>query len=219
MPDTAPHPAVRIDIVSDVVCPWCIVGYKQLEQALQATGVQADLHWHPFELNPDMPPQGENLRDHLIGKYAITPEQSVAARQQLTDLGASLGFDFAYSDDSRMVNTFRAHQLLDWAEGQGGQHSLKLALFKAYFSDGRDVSDIAVLTDTAAAAGLDPDAAGAVLASGTHAALVRRKQKVWIDNGIRSVPSMVFAGKYLLTGAQGGDTYARALTRCLEDAA
>lgn len=216
MPDETLPGTVQIDIVSDVVCPWCIVAYKQLEQALAETGATARLRWHPFELNPDMPPQGQNLRDHLIGKYAITPEQSRQARDRLTEIGASLGFDFAYSDASRMVNTFAAHQLLDWAEAEGRQHPLKLALFRAYFTLGRDISEPEVLVDVAAGAGLDRDAARAALASGAHVAPVRENQRFWLQAGVRAVPGMVFGGKYLLTGAQGAQTYGLALRRCLD---
>lgn len=219
MPDTTPSRFVRVDIVSDVVCPWCIVGFRQLDRALEQAGLIARLRWHPFELNPKMPPEGLNLREHLIGKYGITPEQSVAAREQLAALGAELGFVFNYSDDSRMVNTFRAHQLLDWAEGQGRQHPLKLALFKAFFTDGQDVNDTDVLADAAESAGLDGDAAREVLIAGSHAQTVREKQSFWISRGLQSVPTMVFDGKFALTGAQGTENYAKVLQRCLDEAA
>ena len=207
-----PQP-VRIDIVSDVVCPWCIVGYRQLSQALAQTGVQADVKWHPFELNPDMPPEGQNLREHLIEKYAITPEQSVSARAQLTALGADLGIVFNFSDDSRMVNTFLAHQLIEWADDQGRQTDMKLALFKAHFSDGRNVSDLATLVEIAAGLGLDAGAARVALEGETMAWNVRSMQTFWTDKGVRGVPAMVFGGKHLLTGAQGVETYVKMLGR------
>lgn len=219
MTDQAPPPAIRVDIVSDVVCPWCIVGFRQLDQALSQCGLVAALRWHPFELNPDMPAEGQNLREHLIGKYGISPDQSRAARDQLTRLGADLGFTFNYGDDMRMVNTFKAHQLLDWAEDQNRQHPLKLALFQAFFTDGKDVSDETVLIETAALAGLDPDGARQALTSGAHAGPTRQKQAFWTERGISGVPSMVFGGKFLLTGAQGVETYVKALTRCVEEAA
>lgn len=219
MDKTDPRNVVQVDIVSDVVCPWCIVGFRQLDQALARTGLLANLRWHPFELNPDMPPEGQNLREHLMGKYGITADQSAAARARLTTLGAELGFTFNYSDDSRMVNTFRAHQLLDWAESQGRQHPLKLALFEAHFTNGEDVSDDDVLVRVAARAGLDPDAARAALASGDHAKPVREKQMFWTQRGIQGVPAMVFGGKYLLTGAQGADIYVRALEQVQSEAA
>lgn len=210
---------VRIDIVSDVVCPWCIVGFRQLDAALTRTAMTADLTWHPFELNPQMPAEGENLRDHLAAKYGVTPEQSVAARDQLVALGESLGFNFAYGDDKRIVNTFAAHQLLDWALEIGRQHALKLALFQAYFTEGRDVSDPDVLVAIVESVGLDGLAARDLLASGKNAPEVRRKQAFWTENGISGVPAMVFDGKYLLSGAQGIDTYVSVLERCRAKAA
>ncbi|WP_170381502.1 DsbA family oxidoreductase [Ruegeria atlantica] len=219
MPETDTRPIVQIDIVSDVVCPWCIVGFRQLDLALQQQNVLAKLRWHPFELNPTMPREGQNLREHIVEKYGSTPEQSQQVRQRLTQLGVELGFTFNFNDDSKIVNTFAAHQLLDWAETQGRQHPLKLALFKAYFTDQQDVSDVEVLLDAIQTAGLDRDAARAVLDSGTHAGPVRDKQQFWANHGISGVPSMVFGGKYLLTGAQGTDTYAQVLERCLTEIA
>lgn len=219
MTETDTRPVVQIDIVSDVVCPWCIVGFRQLDQALQSQNVLARLRWHPFELNPNMPPEGQNLREHIIEKYGSTPEQSQQSRDRLVQIGAELGFQFNFEDDSRIVNTFAAHQLLDWAETQGRQHPLKMALFHAYFTEQQDVSDVNVLLNAVEAAGLDVQVARAALASGDHIAPVREKQQFWTSRGISGVPSMVFGGKYLLTGAQGAETYAQALQRCLTEAA
>ncbi|NOD45898.1 MULTISPECIES: DsbA family oxidoreductase [unclassified Ruegeria] len=219
MTSTENRPIVQIDIVSDVVCPWCIVGFKQLDTVLQQMGVLARLRWHPFELNPNMPPEGQNLREHVMEKYGTTAEQSQQARDRLTSIGAELGFTFNFGDESRMVNTFAAHQLLDWAEGQGQQHPLKLALFDAYFTQQKDVSDSEVLLDAVRSVGLDAEAARQALESGQHTGPVREKQQFWTSRGISGVPSMVFGGKYLLTGAQGSETYAQVLQRCLSEAA
>jgi predicted DsbA family dithiol-disulfide isomerase len=213
MSDTDFPEPLRIDIVSDVVCPWCIVGYRQLCMALAETGVRADIEWHPFELNSDMPPEGQNLREHLVGKYGITRDQSEAARAQLTELGASLGFEFNFGDDSRMVNTFLAHQLIEWGDEQGRQSDMKLALFKAHFTDARDVSDIDTLVNIAAGLGLNGERARAALEGGEMAWNVRSMQKFWIDKGVRGVPAMVFDKKHLVTGAQGAETYASLLKR------
>lgn len=216
---TTDLPVVQLDVISDVVCPWCIIGYKQVEQALARENVLARLRWHPFELNPHMPPEGQNLREHMAEKYGSTPAQSDKARARLSALGRDLGFAINFTDDSRIVNTFQAHQLLDWAEGQGRQHPLKLTLFEAYFTHGADVSDPEVLLAAVTAAGLDPAGARAALASGEHIQPTREKQQFWTARGISGVPSMVFAGKYLITGAQGADTYAELLRRCLAEAA
>lgn len=215
--DAQPTPPVQIDIVSDVMCPWCIVGFRQLEQALGATGMGAYIRWHPFELNPDMPAEGQNLREHIAEKYGATPEQSAQNRAHLQSLGKDLGIDFAYDDDNRIVNTFAAHQLLDWAQEAGLQHPLKMALFEAHFTQGRDVSQNDVLVDIAASVGLDAEGARAVLDSGSHAADTRARQQFWTERGISGVPAMVFEGKYLLTGAQGAQNYAQMLQKVLEE--
>lgn len=212
-------PVVDVDIVSDVMCPWCIVGYRQLEQALAATGIGARIRWHPFELNPEMPAEGQNTAEHIAEKYGASPEQSAQNRKQLQDLGKSLGFDFNFTPESRIVNSFQAHQLLDFALSQGLQHPLKLALFKAHFTDNRDVSDPDVLIDVAASVGIDAAAAREVLDSGALVESVREKQKFWTSRGISGVPSMVFGGKYLVTGAQGAENYAQILRQTLEEAA
>jgi len=208
---------VQIDIVSDIMCPWCIVGFRQLEQALGATGTGAFIRWHPFELNPDMPPQGQNLREHITEKYGVTPEQSQQNRMHLQALGKSLGIDFRFDDQSRIVNTFAAHELLDWAQDAGLQHPLKLALFDAYFTQGQDVSEEAVLLDVAVSVGLDPASARDVLRSRSNAVQTRALQQVWSERGITGVPSMVFDGKYLLTGAQGMQTYMQMLQKTLSE--
>ncbi len=210
---------IRIDIVSDVVCPWCIIGYKQLERALEESGVAAEVHWHPFELNPHMAEEGENLREHLAAKYGTTPEGSRQARARLTELGAELGFEFNYADDMRMYNTFRAHQLLHWAGAQGRQHALKMALFGAFFTHRRDVNDIEVLADVAASIDLPRASALAVLTDGRFAEAVRQDEALWTSRGITGVPAMVFDQRYLLVGAQGVETYKQMLERLAEERA
>jgi len=211
MTDTAP--VIQIDIVSDVMCPWCIVGFRQLEQALAQTGVGARVRWHPFELNPAMPPEGQNLSEHIAEKYGSSAEQSAQTRAHLTALGKSLGIAFAFNPDSRIVNTFKAHQLLDYALSQGLQHPLKMGLFEAYFTQQKDVSDTAVLLDLAETVGLERAAAAQVLESGQLSESVREKQQFWTSHGISGVPSMVFGGKYLVTGAQGAENYAELLKK------
>lgn len=202
---------IRVDIVSDVVCPWCVIGYYQLAKAAQDTGIGIDVHWHPFELNPEMGEDGENLREHLAAKYDTTPEGSRKARARLTELGAALGFAFNYADDMRMVNTFRAHQLIDWAEGQGKAHEAKLALFAAFFTRRENVADINVLIEVAGQIGLDRSAARAMLDSGDRAEKVREKEQFWTSRGVQGVPAMIFDRQHLVTGAQGEENYARIL--------
>jgi len=208
---------IQIDIVSDVMCPWCIIGFRQLEQALGATGTAAYVRWHPFELNPQMPPAGQNLQEHITGKYNVSAEQSAQNRAQMQALGGDLGIDFQFSGDSRIVNTFAAHQLLDWAQEQGLQHPLKLALFEAHFTQERDVSWHEVLVQVAAEVGLDGAEARAVLADGRRGTQTRAQQQFWTSKGIVGVPAMVFDGKYLLTGAQGAPNYAQMVQKVVAD--
>lgn len=198
---------LRIDIVSDVMCPWCVIGYRQLATALEAKGVAHDIHWHPFELNPNMPPEGQDMREHLVEKYGTTPAQSDANRANMTKLGDELGFEFGFAEGFRMHNTFNTHQLLHWADQQGRKHDLKQALFAAHFTDGRDLSDTDVLGDIAAEIGLDRTQAIAVLADQRFAADVRQEQQFWTSQGISGVPAVVFDRQHLVTGAQGVDNY------------
>ena len=204
---------LRIDIVSDVVCPWCIIGYRQLEQALVNTATDYEIYWHPFELNPDMPAEGQNLREHLVEKYGITTAQSEANRANITAVGAALGFEFRFTDDMRMHNTFNAHQLMHWADQQGRKQDLKLALFSAHFTHGKNLSDDKVLADIAAGIGLPHDQALAVLHDQRFANDVRAAEKFWVDAGIRGVPAVVFNRRHLVTGAQGTENYQQILAQ------
>jgi predicted DsbA family dithiol-disulfide isomerase len=210
----APLP-LQVDIVSDVVCPWCIIGYKQFMKALAALPGQFDvtINWHPFELNPAMPMAGQDLREHLAQKYGASPGQGSAARERLMALGESLGFSFDYFDGMRMVNTFRAHQLLHWAASQGRQTDLKLALFESFFSRREDVSDAVVLAQVAARVGLDGDTARVVLADERFAATVREEQRYWLDQDVHAVPTFVFQGQYLVPGAQDAEAFVRLLQK------
>ncbi|WP_341305232.1 DsbA family oxidoreductase [Pseudomonas sp. TMP25] len=202
---------LHIDIVSDVVCPWCIVGYRQLEKALQASGTDYELHWQPFELNPDMAPEGQNLREHLSEKYGATKEQSHENRLRITQAGAELGFEFSFADDMRMHNTFNVHQLLHWANQQGRMHDLKQALFVAHFTHRRNLSDHNVLADVAAEIGLERAEALAVLEDQRFSSEVRAAEKSWISQGISGVPAVIFNHRHLVTGAQGVENYTRIL--------
>ena len=209
---------LRIDIVSDVVCPWCIIGYQQLQRALaQLEGRFAvDIHWQPFELNPRMPPQGQELREHIALKYGTTPEQSQLARSRLTELGASLGFSFDYFDGMRIYNTFLAHQLLHWAAHTGKQTALKLALFEAFFSRRENVGDINMLALIAGRAGLDQQQALEVLESGRYAQEVRREQAHWLDKEVHAVPMFYFNSSFPVPGAQEAQTFVRVLEKLRE---
>jgi predicted DsbA family dithiol-disulfide isomerase len=198
---------LRIDIVSDVVCPWCVIGYRQLDEALKQTNTNYEIHWHPFELNTNMPSEGQNMREHIIEKYGSTKQESDASRVRLKEAGNEVGFEFNFNDDTRMHNTFNLHQLLHWAEQQGHMHELKQALFTAHFTHNRDISNIQVLADIAAEIGLNRDEALSVLKDQRFAQEVREAEKHWQQQGIQSVPAIIFNERHLVSGAQGVDNY------------
>ena len=211
---------LRIDIVSDVVCPWCIIGYKHVELALTMldTSVDAEFWWHPFELNTNMPPEGQDVAEHIQQKYGSTPEQSKANRERLGKIGASLEFEFGQQPDRRIYNTFKAHKLLHIAGHEQGwrkQTELKLALFAAYFQEGVDVSDEAVLLDVAESVGLNRDASKAWLADAALSETVRAEQAHWIDQNITGVPAIIFDQKFMVPGAQSAETVAGVIGKVL----
>jgi predicted DsbA family dithiol-disulfide isomerase len=212
---------IRIDFVSDVSCPWCVIGLQGLEEALSRTGdvVQADIHFQPFELNPNMPAEGQNIVEHIGEKYGSTPEQSAANREMIRARAASVGFTMAMTDQSRIYNTFDAHRLLHWAEMEGRQAPLKHALFEAYFTDGQSPGDPAVLIAAAEKAGLDGAAAAEVLSSGRYAEEVRAAERQWQAAGINSVPAIVINQRYLISGGQPPEKFEEALRAIAKEAA
>ena len=204
---------LRIDIVSDVVCPWCAIGLASLEQALQRTQgeVAADIHFQPFELNPQLPAEGEGIGEHLQRKYGMDPAQLADNQERIRARGAALGFVFDFNARSRIWNTFDAHRLLHWAGIEGGQRALKHALLQAYFSEGRNVSDHATLVDIASDAGFDAERAQAILASNEYAAEVREAERFFTRNGINGVPAVIIERKHLVSGGQPVEVFERAL--------
>ncbi|MBO9576741.1 MAG: DsbA family oxidoreductase [Sphingobium sp.] len=215
-----PHP-VTIDIVSDITCPWCAIGLRGLEEGLKRAGdaVDATVRFHPFELNPDMPPEGRNMVEHLGERLGASPEQLAASRDTLKARAAELDFVMAQGADSRIYNSFDAHRLLAWAEPSGKQQALKRALFEAYFSNGQDLGDPDVLAAAVEKAGLDGDEARAVLASDRFADDVRQEEYLWQSRGIQGVPAFIFDGKYLVSGAQTPETFEQVLRKLAEQSA
>ena len=205
--------ALRIDFVSDVVCPWCVIGLKALEQALAnaADAVTADIHFQPFELNPGMPPEGQDVAEHVLQKYGSTPEKSQGTRDLIRNSAAALGFTINSGPGSRIWNTFDCHRLLHWAELQGRQPELKMALFAAYFTDRQNPGDTEVLVAAATTAGLDAEAARDVIVSGAYADEVRRDEAFWRDQGITAVPTIIIDRKYAITGGQPVAAFERAI--------
>ncbi len=214
---------LTIDIWSDVMCPWCIIGYSQLQKGLaQLDGeVEAEIRWLPFELNPDMPPEGEGQAEHIARKYGRSPAEAEANRDKLLQIGERAGYSFAYSGEGEppkamIWNTFQAHKLLKWAlieHGPEVQTRLKRALFDAHFQQRRNMSDPQVLVDVAAGLGLDRAGAEAALVDEALGVIVRREEAQAWDMNISGVPAMVVNGKYLIPGAQEPETYANALRR------
>jgi predicted DsbA family dithiol-disulfide isomerase len=204
---------MTIDFVSDVSCPWCIIGLGGLEQALSRVGdlVRADIRFQPFELNPDMPAEGQNIREHVAQKYGSTPEQSASAREMIRARAEDVGFKIAMGEDSRIYNTFDAHRLLHWAGLMGKQAALKRALFEAYFTDGQDPSNHEVLVAAAEKAGLDVAAAREVVASDVYAKEVRALEEFWRRQGVNAVPAVIINDRYLISGGQPADAFERAL--------
>lgn len=206
-------PSVRIDFVSDIACPWCAVGLNALEQAIAGLdgALRVDLHFQPFELNPQMAAEGEDADEHLARKYGLDAAQLAQNREVLRQRGADVGFTFGQR--GKVVNTFDAHRLLHWAGEQspGLQRALKHALLRAYFTDGRDVSDAAVLVDVATSVGLDAAGAGALLASDAFVAQVRQQEQLYQARGIRAVPSVIINDRHLIQGGQPPELFARAL--------
>ena len=204
---------IRIDFVSDVSCPWCAIGLFGLEQALEraADAVTAEITFQPFELNPAMPPGGQNIVEHIAQKYGSTPERSAATREMIRGRAAGVGFEMRTSEKSRIYNTFDAHRLLHWAAIEGRQKELKHALFEAYFTDQRDPSDRQVLVDVAARAGLDAERAREVLESGRYAQEVREAEELWRSRGIEGVPAVIIDGRYLISGGHPPEAFEQAL--------
>jgi predicted DsbA family dithiol-disulfide isomerase len=204
---------IRIDFVSDVSCPWCAIGLKSLEQALgnAADAVNAELHFQPFELNPDMGKEGQDIFEHIAQKYGATREQQEQSREMIRQRGADVGFTFDMSRRGRIYNTFDAHRLLHWAEEQGRQRDLKLALFEAYFTNGEDPSSHEVLTRVAGEVGLDQEEAARILASDQYAAEVREAEEFFQRAGIRSVPAVIINQRHLISGGQPPEVFERAL--------
>ena len=213
---------LHIDFVSDVACPWCAVGLASLEQALRKLDgeVAVDLHFQPFELNPQMGPEGQDVTEHIAQKYGATPEQQAKNRENIAQRGADVGFQFRKEGRGRVWNTFDAHRLLYWAGEQGAQQQrdLKMALLKAYHGEARNVADPAVLAEVAASVGLDRQAAADVLASSRYADEVRTQEQHFQSLGIHAVPSVIINNRHLIQGGQPPEMFEQALRQLAEQA-
>ena len=208
--------SLKIDFVSDVTCPWCAVGLGALEQALQNLEgtVSAELHFQPFELNPQMPPEGQDASEHLTQKYGSTPAQQSQIRETIRQRGAEVGFTFKSEGRGRVWNTFDAHRLLHWAdvEGRPGQqYALKNALLAACHTHAENMASTEVLAAVAESVGLDGARAKAILANDEFAAEVREREQFWTSHGIHSVPAVIINDRHLISGGQPAAVFEQAL--------
>ncbi|NML46498.1 DsbA family oxidoreductase [Ramlibacter sp. G-1-2-2] len=206
---------LQIDFVSDVACPWCAVGLASLERALDHLGaeVPVEIRFQPFELNPQMGPEGQDVTEHIQQKYGATAEQQAKNREAMADRGAAVGFEFRREGRGRIWNTFDAHRLLTWAGEQGAQQqrALKMALLQAYHGQARNPSDPAVLLDVVEGVGLDRAAAQEVLQSGRYADEVREAERHFQQLGIQAVPSVIVNNRHLIQGGQPPEVFEQAL--------
>lgn len=203
---------LKIDIVSDVACPWCAIGYKRLEQAMAELSDELtfDIEWHAFELNPDAGPEGEPILEHLSRKYGRSPAEMEASQGQMIEIATGLGLNFNKLQERYSRNTFDAHRLLKWAKDEGKQTLLKLALFDTYFGHAENISDPAILRVAAEAAGLDGEAANGILNSDQYADAVRADEEQYRQAGVSAVPAFIINQQYLISGAQEPETLANA---------
>lgn len=215
--------SLKIDFVSDIACPWCAVGLSALEQALTRVGpdISAELQFQPFELNPHMGPEGQDVSEHLSEKYGSTPEQQAQIRETIRQRGAAVGFTFNPQGRGRIWNTFDAHRLLVWAglEDPTQQHALKKALLVAYHGQAENPSDHEVLLRVVAEVGLDLERARAILASDEFALEVREREQFFQRAGIQSVPAVIINERHLISGGQPVDIFEQALRKIAADLA
>ena len=211
---------MKIDFVSDISCPWCAIGLNALEEAISRLGnaVAVELHFQPFELNPQMAAEGEEIVGHLSRKYGLTPEQCEQNAEMIRERGEAVGFTFGKGRRQRIYNTFDAHRLLHWAGLEGRQRALKRALLSAYLTHGENPNDPALLVRVAAEVGLDAARAEAILASADYAAEVRDRQAFYTGQGIHSVPSVIIDDRHLIQGGQPVEVFERALRQLAQAA-
>jgi len=209
-------PTLQLDIVSDISCPWCIVGYSALQIALKRLKgkVDANVTWHAFELNPQMPPEGQDVNEYMMQKYGLSEEKAEQNREQLKQAGLAVGYEFGLRGGGLIYNTFDAHRLLCWAKEpkeQKKQTELKLALFDLYFKNSGNPSDHVQLLKVVKDIGLEESKAKKILESQDYAQDVRADQKHYHSLGIKSVPAVIVNNKHLISGGQPADAFEQTL--------
>ncbi len=203
---------IHIDIVSDIACPWCAIGYARLERAMEqlAPEFEFTVKWHAFELNPDHRGEGEPILPALARKYGRSESEMRANQTQMMGIATELGLNFEKMQERFTCNTFDAHRLVKWADEQGQSTAMKQALFEAYFGRAEAVSEPEVLLRCVEAAGLEPESARAVLETDQYARTVREDEARYQQAGISSVPAFVINDRYLISGAQEPESLVQA---------
>ncbi len=209
---------IKIDIVSDIVCPWCAIGYKRLSQAISEMKMEdkVEIEWHPFELNPDMPLEGINANKYLMNKYQLSQDRLIYTRNNVKKLGEEVGFKFDYFEDMKKLNTLDTHILLDYAKEFNKQTELEVRLTEAYFSERKDISDRNVLFLELQRVGLNADEAIARLDNNEAIKNVQNEKRHWVERGVSSIPTMIFNSDIVLEGAVSVDTYKKVLTKMIK---
>jgi predicted DsbA family dithiol-disulfide isomerase len=217
---------IRIDFVSDVACPWCAIGLGALEKAIQNIGadIATEIHFQPFQLNPNMPPEGQDITEHLSQKYGSTPAQQAQSYEAIRQRGAALGFDFRMGGRGRTWNTFDCHRLLHWAgelgndeQGVSIQSKLKKAMLKSYFTEGKNPAAREVLLAETTALGLDVKRATEIIDSDEYTAQVRARQRFYASNDIQGVPAIIINDTHLISGGQPVEVFEQALRQIAKE--
>ncbi len=213
-------PTLKIDFVSDVACPWCAVGLGSLEKAIANLGsdIKTEIHFQPFQLNPDMPPEGQDITEHLSQKYGSTAEQQAKTYEMIRARGSEVGFEFRLGGRGRTWNTFDCHRLLHWASELGNdasgvsiQHKMKKEMLKSYFTEGKNPAERAALLDVVNRLGLDTARATAILDSDEYTAQVRARQRFYHSQEIHAVPAVIINDRHLISGGQPASVFENAL--------
>jgi len=206
---------IKIDIVSDVVCPWCAIGYKRLSVAIEELDLKdkVEIVWHPFELNPNMPSNGQNANEYLMNKLRLSKDGLINTRKKVTNLGKETGFKFDYFAKMKKVNTFNSHVLLDYAKEFGKQTELKVRLQEAYFGERKDINDFDILYAELESVGLNADEAMKKIEDKASIQRVKDEEKYWRDRGVYAIPTMLFDNRVVRMGADSIESYKDLLTK------
>lgn len=215
MTDTPP--ILDIDVISDVMCPWCFIGKRRLDKAVAGRpGMPVDIRWRPFQLDPTIPPEGMDRQDYLDRKFG--PDKAGTVYDQIRAAGAEEGIEFNFDAIGKAPNTLDAHRLIRWAATAGVQGAVVEELFSGYFVEGADLTDTGYLAEAAEAAGMEREIVARLLAGDADRALVEEEIALAQRMGVQGVPCFIFGGKYVVMGAQGPDVLGAAIDRAVQEA-